>query len=278
MKNSLLIKSLFGAAVLVGSQGIVFSQEENIVSEGNQILELKDAEISLRIPEGWKSRTERTGLTASFEEAEVEKFGDTLFKRNITLSMKHSARPIDEKALAEVEKELSEAYAKNTFASEFLILDKKLINLGDRPAILMYSQMNLKSYPVAQAHLLMSTDKSQYLFSYTDLAERFKPEDEGFTKAWSLMTTAGINGKSPKRYAELLTYAPYLALALVFFGFAYFFRKKKACRHYDDYSDSVYEDGPVEDAVTRSEVWVFDQTSPSRKKLQESQISQISFV
>lgn len=189
-------------------------QNQNFVSDGSPI-SLDVLGIVINPPKEWNVRIGNgEGPSVVMEESRdsvnsrrVEDTEQTLYQRNITLSMKHEGAPIDTKQIEIMTEELKNVFGKNSLIQNFEVIESSIIDYqNSEKAILIYTSYMMGKAQLMQMHLFVANESKQFLQTYTDLASRFAPEDSGFLTAWNSMTTLTYEGKAQVRYQNLIQY------------------------------------------------------------------------
>lgn len=206
----------------------------NFISDGNSFLYEKE-NMSITPPVNWRVRlSDGNGPSVIMEETKetVKKRNPsntyrTQYRRNITVSVKHQGIPIDEQSAELLSAELVKKFSKNAMIRDYSVLEKKVFDYKENSkGLLVYTTFRLNNVEMMQMHMLVSGDNRQYLQTYTDLASRFNPEDEGFTQAWASMSALGISGKAPVRFEELIRFGAITGGLFLFFMMAFFIRRR----------------------------------------------------
>lgn len=211
----------------------------SFVSNGTPV-QFQDIGIVMTPPMGWEVDAGKgNGMSVIISEPKVNLKNVatevTTYQRNITVTVKHEAAPIDEKTAADLAEGLKRDFGKSSMVRDFDILETKLIDYTPTAkAVLVYSSMRLGDVGMMQMHILVSGGDKQYLQTYTDMASRFSTTDSGFTQAWAAMTGLTAKGKAPTRYGSLMVYGGASGAVIVGFGLFLIInsrRRKKAFRN-----------------------------------------------
>lgn len=249
-------------------------------SDGSPI-QLEEIGMTIAPPNGWTVRSFAAGMSLVMHEKEEEQkvidYSKPLFKRNITVTTRNEATPIDEKTAETLKAELSKAMEESPLAADFQAIEHKFFNYrGENDGLILYSQLTLGTFPMMQMHILVSGSDRQYLMTYTDLADQFQANQDAFQAAWSTMTTAEVNGSAPVRYKELAINGG-IGLGLFLLIVTLFSLKRRSNRKaIEQYADSIYEDGGSSlgsDPITQSGVWILDEAQPEHRSAAASSVS-----
>lgn len=169
--------------------------------------------ISITPPAGWEVTEGMAGTSLVMQEpaadpVALEKMAaktgkeQTTFRRNITVAAIHKPSPIDEKRALELRTELTKRFGESSIAGDYQVTEYKFFNYrGSNDGLVMYSSMTLSQVPVMQMHILVSGSDTQYLMTYTDLAESMtQPSNPVFEAAWNSMVSIDVKGEAPKRF------------------------------------------------------------------------------
>jgi hypothetical protein len=247
------------------------SSSVSFVSEGH-VYDLKELGIKLTPPKGWEVAAGSNGLSLVIKEPRdpAPAYDAPKYQRNITMAVIHSPSPIDEKRAQELEAQLVKNFTQEGSSQDFKIVEHKFFNYkGDGDGLLVYSNSTVNGYPMMQMHVLLGSNKKQFLFTYTDLASRFASDNTGaYQLAWSTIVGSEIDGTVPSR---LSTYRPYFfAGGFMTFLFALlgFIRWRALRKDYKAEADFMIdsEDGSLK-ASDGSQVTALRHTSPKSRKL-----------
>jgi len=240
---------------------------QTIIADG-QPIQLHEVGLSITPPTEWVVRSFAAGMSLVMHEKDVElkekeiDYSKPLFKRNITVTSRPFATPIDEKTAEELKEGLTKSMEESPLAADFKVLEHKFFNYkGENDGLVLYSQLTLGSFPMMQMHVLLSGADRQYLLSYTDLADEFQNNQEAFQAAWTTMTTVEFEGQAPVRYKELAIKggAGFGILLLIITLFS--LKRRSNRKKIEQYADSIYEDDGAslgDDPITQSGVWILD--------------------
>ena len=207
-------------------------QSQSFVSDG-QPIKIESLGISITPPQGWQVDENTGSLSLIMSEPRDPKpsYDKPKYQRNITVAAIHEASPIDEKRATQLADELTKRFGADSEVSNFQVLEHKFFNYrGVNDGLLVYTSMNIGEYPMMQMHVLVSGKDTQFLLTYTDLADHFTNSKDGsFEKAWNSMVSIEVNGPTPSRQAEYLKYeiAGGIILLLGLAGFLFRYRARR---------------------------------------------------
>ncbi len=239
------------------------------ISDGSA-LSFADLGMTISPPAGWEIVRNFPGMTLVMQPIDKEvKLNDdktkTKFRRNITVVTRHEPVAIDPRTATEFSQQLTEMMKKDSLVANFQVLEHKFFDYrGKNDALMFYSAMNLGEFPMMQMHILISSGQHHFLLSYTDLAENFSKQDEGFAAAWASMTSINVQGEAPKRYENLIRYGAVGGVILLLLGYLGWRSGRSKSRDYADTANEIYNDdatwdqGNADMAITQSGVWMIN--------------------
>ena len=214
------------------------------ISEGN-IYELKELGIKLTPPKGWEVASGSSGLSLVMKEPRDPEpaYDAPKYQRNITMAVIHTPSPIDEKRAQELEAQLVKTFSQEGSSQDFKIVEHKFFNYkGENDGLLVYSNSTVNGYPMMQMHVLLGSDKKQFLFTYSDLASRFASSNSGpYQQAWSTIVGSEIEGVVPSRLSTYRSYFFAGGLAAFIFGLFGFLRWRALRKDYKSEADFMID-------------------------------------
>jgi hypothetical protein len=163
-------------------------------------------------PKGWQVDMRKSnGMAVIMSEPKVVlthvKEVITTYQRNITVSVKHEATPIDGKTEATLAEALKREFSKSNMIQDYSIMETKIFDFAPKvKALLVYASFRLNGVNMMHMHVLVSGEEKQFLQTYTDMASRFSTTDAGFTQAWTSITGLQVKGAAPARYENIIKF------------------------------------------------------------------------
>lgn len=220
------------------------SMHQTFVSQG-QIYKLQELGLQLTPPKDWEVSSGGSGPSLVMKEQRDPRpaYDEPKYQRNITMAVIHTPSPIDEKRAKELEAELVKNFSQDASIKDFKILEHKFFNFkSDNDGLLVYSTLTVGDFPIMQMHVLFSGGEKQFLFTYTDLANRFSSEQNGaYQAAWSTIVGAQIVGEAPSRLTLLRPYIVSGSLLAAICGLVVFLRIRAGRKDYKGEADSFID-------------------------------------
>jgi hypothetical protein len=213
------------------AQAAETAEAEPIVSDGSA-LSLDALGVLVTPPKGWEVDTRKgNGMAVIMSEPKVElkkvKKEVTTYQRNITVTVKHEATPIDDKTAAALAESLKKEFSKSALIRDYDIMETKIFDFAPKTkALLVYASFRLNGVNMMQMHVLVSGGEKQFLQTYTDMATRFSPTDAGFTLAWASMTSLQVKGSAPVRYENIIKFGSAAGIILLLLSTTLFIRSR----------------------------------------------------
>ena len=238
------------------------NQETNVDVLEQGMVKIDSLNLSVIPPEGWSVHENRAGMSLVIEkpltDEEKKIVNVPVYKKNITVTARHTSTPVDKAAADALSQEITEALAKRSDISGAEVLPEQNFfdYKGVKDGLILYAKFTLNNVEMMQMHVLVSGEFNQFQFTYTDMAKSFDGED--FQNAWKTISTSTILGKAPVRYKNEAIIGGVALLALLLIVFAIRMRFRAAERAYKSASDMIYTDDGNFSPMTQSQVWNLD--------------------
>lgn len=234
------------------SKGAVYSSAPVIV-DADVIAELGELEIP--IPTSWKiDKSKNDRLLA------VESGVNTTYKKNIAVRRFEGKIFIDDisaKRFSELV-EIKYPMASNSIVN-YRNQEPEYVTLENgSEAILIYSSFSMTGIDMMHMHLVVSTEMSHFLVTYTDLYESVsKEESESFQLAWNMLSNVKVpyTQSGGRFYSTVYTVGGGVLLFVSLFMWGFIRRRlvgAKISSFNDEYGDEI------DDELDHENEWIVD--------------------
>lgn len=211
--------------LVVLSCGVSFSQNDIEISTGGTYT-ISEKEFSILPPKGWEIHRGIEGVTlllrAPFHKSEV-------YQRNIQVLSFPEPKFIDDLTMREFGNTIVENFQKHARGIQnFNLRDSMMIDLKNKSkGILYYTEFEATGRQMMQAHLLLSSQGTHFLVTFSDLRETF--EDPSYAaqlkEAWDAIISVELSTPAPIRFDfKLLVF---LILSLLLLGGLFLFYRRR---------------------------------------------------
>lgn len=200
---SLLFAGLFSQAVFAEDYAS-YTPVGKSTADGSRIY-LQDPEISIDAPIGWTiNHDPRIGLTLRMTgKTEKIKIGRDRYKFAPYFQIKtiENAEAIDDVRAKSFAEHLNKTFGEKFRLSEFQILQQEQVDFkAEKDALIVYTSYMEADLEMMQMHFLVSSDKQQFVVTYTDAGTVFRADEGRQNLAWNIATSIDYEGSPMARY------------------------------------------------------------------------------
>lgn len=212
------------------------------VSQGSKVV-LRDGEISLELPKGWKYYQDIPGQTLLALAPDVDSSG---FQRAIQIMTFGGPKFLDDVTASEYRDIIARKFSGASAAiSNYQMNNHIKIELADgRSAILFYAEFDKDKRKFMQAHILVSNMDRHFVISYTDGAEHFANDapTPNLNEAWQVLMSTTVKGSTPLRYGTFYRLAGGVFIFFVAIVVWAIYRKSSASKYEQEIKSEFAED------------------------------------
>ncbi len=208
-----------------------------VIADGKPIT-VKDGDFKITPPNGWEVYTQRPDLTLL---AQPPVQADLKFQRTVQVLAFSGPRFIDGVTAKEFEEKIPQRFSQaNPGVVEYRVRNQVPVELNDgRKGLLFYTEFQIDTTNLMQAHILVSSATRHYLVTFTDIAEHFEGEgaNQYLAEAWTAMVSTQLGSPTPERFTNL-TMIGSLVGGLVGLVLAFvWWRKRRAGQQFKEFAD-----------------------------------------
>ena len=255
------------SGVVVADEGTDTTSRMGEISQGERV-SVDGKGFTIIAPSGWtvQKNLPRSSLFLQAQVSEGE------YPRNIAVVRFNDPVLISDSTANDFAQRLVKLYpAVSSTIENYALRNHESIQMTDgREGILFYTDFIGSGRKMMQAHILLSSQTSHYLITYTDVAEHF--ENQGneasfLTEAWASMVSTELDSPNPLPDGGVTTaIVSFIGLALIA-GTATILHRARAARQYREYGDqSLRDGGDVTTTSFTSEVDLATSVYPSSAK------------